>query len=83
MLEPRYQQMLKNAVDHTRIENQEYSKENPKLEQAIKQVKFECPNKFHFPQSLGERRFYDEPAAIKVSVPHSGFVKPLPKINRY
>ena len=83
MLEPRYQQMLKNAVDPARIEKEDYVMENPKLEQAIRQVKFECPGKFHSTLSLTDRRFYDEPAAPKAPVPHSGFVRPLRKLNRY
>lgn len=83
MLEPRYQKMLKDAVDFERIDNEDYVLENQKLEQVIEQIKFECPDKFHSRQSLSDRRFYDEPAASKGPVYHSGFIRPLKMTNRY
>jgi hypothetical protein len=83
MLEPRYRQMLIDAVNPTRIEKEDYVFENPKLEQAIKQVKFECPTKFHSSQTLADRMFYDEPASPKAPISHSGFVRKLSMLNRY
>ena len=83
MLEPRYQQMLKDAVDPKRIEKEDYVLENPKLEATIMYIKAECPEKFHSDYSIHERTFYDEPSAPKAPVRHSGFVRPMPKRNRY
>jgi len=83
MLEPRYRQMLKDAVDPMRIEKEDYVLENPKLEAVIQQIRFECPEKFHSNQSLLDRSFYDEPAAPRAPVPYLGFVRPLPQRNRY
>jgi hypothetical protein len=83
MLEPRYQQMLKDAVDHKRIEKEDYVLENPKLEAVIQQIRFECPEKFHSNQSLSDRSFYDEPAAPRAPVPYLGFVRQLSRTNRY
>jgi len=83
MLEPRYQQMLKDAVDHKRIENEDYVLENPKLEETIRQIKFECPNKFHSPQTLADRFFYDEPASPRAPINHSGFLRKMTPLNRY
>jgi hypothetical protein len=83
MLEPKYQQMLKDAVDPARIEKEDYVLENPKLEATIKLIKSECPEKFHSDQTVGERTFYDEPAASKAPVYNSGFVRPMRKLNRY
>jgi len=83
MLEPRHQQMLKDAVDHVRIEKEDYVLENPKLEAVIKLIKAECPEKFHSDQTVGERTFYDEPSAPRAPVYHAGFVRPLRKMNRY
>lgn len=83
MLEPRHQQMLKDAVDPVRIASQDYVLENPKLEEVIKIIKFEAPEKFHSDQTVGERTFYDEPSAPRAPVYHAGFVRPLRKMNRY
>jgi hypothetical protein len=83
MLEPRYQLMLVNAVDHDRIKNQDYSSINPKLEEAIALVKSQCPEKFHSDETMRSRIFYDEPAAQKIPVHHSGFLRPLQRVNRY
>ena len=83
MLELRYQKMLKNSVDPKRIESKDYVLENPKLEATIKLIKAECPDKFHSDYSLEERIFYDEPAAPRAPVRNSGFVRPMPKRNRY
>jgi hypothetical protein len=83
MLEPRYQQMLKDAVDFKRIEEKDYVLENPKLEATIKLIKAECPEKFHSDYSIEERTFYDEPAAPRAPVRNSGFIRPLPQRNRY
>lgn len=83
MLEPRYRQMLKDAVDPKRIEKGDYVLENPKLEATIKLIKAECPEKFLSDKTIGDRTFYDEPAAPRASVYNSGFVRPMPKRNRY
>ena len=83
MLEPRYQKMLKDAVDPKRIEKEDYVLENPKLEATIKLIKSECPDKFHSDHSIEERTFYDEPAAPRAPVRNSGFVRPMRKLNRY
>ena len=83
MLEPRYRQMLIDAVDLNRIDKEDYVLENPKLEATIKLIKSECPEKFHSEYSIEERTFYDEPAAPKAPVRHSGFVRPMPNRNRY
>ena len=83
MLEPRHQQMLKDAVDHVRIEKEDYVLENPKLEAVIKLIKAECPEKFHSEKTIRDRIFYDEPAAHKAPVHHSGFLRQLPRVNRY
>ena len=83
MLEPRHQQMLKDAVDPVRIASQDYVLENPKLEEVIEIIKFEAPEKFHSDQTVGERTFYDEPSAPRAPVYHAGFVRPLRKMNRY
>ena len=83
MLEPRYRQMLIDAVDLSRIDKEDYVLENPKLEAVIKLIKAECPEKFHSDYSIEERTFYDEPAAPRAPVRNSGFIRPLPKRNRY
>lgn len=83
MLEPRYRQMLMDAVDHKRIDKEDYVLENPKLEATIKLIKAECPDKFHSDYSIEERTFYDEPAAPRAPVRNSGFIRALPKRNRY
>lgn len=78
MLELKYQKMLKDSVDPKRIKSKDYVLENPKLEATIKLIKSECPEKFHSEYSIEERTFYDEPAAPKAPVRHSGFVRPMP-----
>jgi len=83
MLEPRYRQMLMDSVDSKRIEEKDYVLENPKLEATIKLIKAECPEKFHSDHSIEERTFYDEPAAPRAPVRNSGFIRPMPKRNRY
>jgi len=83
MLEPRYRQMLIDAVDPKRIDKEDYVLENPKLEATIKLIKAECPEKFHSDHSIEERTFYDEPAAPRAPVRNSGFIRPMPKRNRY
>jgi hypothetical protein len=83
MLEPRYRQMLMDAVDLNRIDKEDYVLENPKLEATIKLIKSECPEKFHSDYSIEERIFYDEPAAPRAPVRNSGFIRPMPKRNRY
>ena len=83
MLELKYQQMLMDAVDHQRIKDQDYVSINPNLEEAIKLVKEQCPEKFHSEKTIRDRIFYDEPAAHKAPVHHSGFLRQLPRVNRY
>ena len=83
MLEPQYQRILMDAVDHNRIKNQDYSSINPKLEEAIALVKSQCPEKFHSDETMRSRVFYDEPAAQKTPVYNSGFLRPLQRVNRY
>jgi hypothetical protein len=83
MFEPRHQQMLKDAVDPVRIASQDYVLDNPKLEEVIKIIKSEAPEKFHSDQTVGQRTFYDEPSAPRAPVYHAGFVRPLQKMNRY
>ena len=83
MLEPRYRQMLKDAVDPVRIEKEDYVLPNPKLEAVIEQIRFECPDKFHSSQSFADRIFYDEPASPRAPIHHSGFIRPMSKVNRY
>jgi hypothetical protein len=83
MLEPRYQQMLKDAVDPVRIATKDYILENPKLEEVIELIKAEAPEMFHTDQTVRERTFYDEPAAPRFPVYHAGFVRPMRKLNRY
>lgn len=83
MLDPKYQQMLSEAVNYENIKNKDYVLENPRLEAVIQRIKEECPEKFHSDQSVKYRVFYDEPAAQKTPVYHSGFVRPLRKLNRY
>jgi hypothetical protein len=83
MLEPRYRQMLIDAVDLSRIDKEDYVLENPKLEAVIKLIKAECPEKFHSDQTVGGRTFYDEPSAPRAPVYHAGFVRPMRKLNRY
>jgi hypothetical protein len=83
MLELKYQQMLMDAVDPERIASKNYVAVNSRLEEAIEFVKKQCPEKFHSEDSIRNRTFYDEPAAHKAPVHHSGFFRQLPKVNRY
>jgi len=83
MLDPKYQQMLSEAVDYERIKEKDYVLENPKLEEVIKFIKESCPEKFHSDQSIRDRVFYDEPAAHKTPIYNSGYIRPLPRLNRY
>lgn len=83
MLDLQHQRILMDAVDHQRIENEDYSSINSKLEDAIALVKAQCPEKFHSDATLRDRIFYDEPAAQKTPVYNSGFLRPLQKMRRY
>ena len=83
MLELKYQQMLMDAVDPQRLKTKDYVFINERLEEAIKLVKEQCPEKFHSEKTIRDRIFYDEPAAHKAPVHHSGFLRQLPKVNRY
>lgn len=71
MLSIAHQQMLVWAA---RPKREDFNADNPELNETIEAIRRAAPEKFVRPDTIGARKFYDEPRS-SVLTPHSGYVR--------
>jgi len=70
MLSLYYQQRLRSQA-RPRVDGYCQQTDNPGLDRVIAEIKKQCPEKFHTPESLKLRVFMNEP---RRPIPHAGFI---------
>jgi len=71
MLSIEHQQMLVWAA---RPKREDMNVDNTELNEVIEAIRKTVPEKFVRPDTIGARKFYDEPRS-SVPTPHSGYVR--------
>ncbi|MFZ2736654.1 MAG: hypothetical protein WBI20_14995 [Burkholderiaceae bacterium] len=56
-------------IDAAQLKREDgFEEENPKLALVIHRLQQESPEKFHYPATLMNRRFYNEPRPVQTSI---------------